>query len=117
MKEYLNGPHIAYNLARHLKIDADPDLVPDLAYHFDKDPDANPDFYLMRMRIRIHNTSSDTTGYGIVSILLTKAHGWFFLLAPDRVGDGKVGILQLKLAVLRGQFRYGNTRLVRVRHG
>jgi hypothetical protein len=32
-------------LACHLQIDADP--VPDLAYHFD----ADPDFYLMRMLI------------------------------------------------------------------
>jgi hypothetical protein len=38
----------------------DPDPFPDLAYHFDVDPDADPDFYLLRiqvtkmMRIRIH---------------------------------------------------------------
>jgi hypothetical protein len=39
-----------------LQIDADPDTVLDPAYHFfDADPDADPDFCLMRMRIRIHN--------------------------------------------------------------
>ncbi len=30
---------------------ADPVLDP--AYHFDADPDANPDFYLMAMRIQV----------------------------------------------------------------
>jgi hypothetical protein len=37
-------------LACHLQIDADPDPVPDPAYHFDENPDADayPDFYLMR---------------------------------------------------------------------
>jgi hypothetical protein len=51
-----------YILACHLQIDADPDP----AYHFDAAPDADPDFYLMRMRIQvtkmmriqIHNTAS-----------------------------------------------------------
>jgi hypothetical protein len=33
------------------KIDADPDPVPGTAYHSDADPDADPDFYLMRIRI------------------------------------------------------------------
>jgi len=56
-----------------------------------------------RIRNRIHTTDNGTL--------------MFFLLSPDGIGDGKVGILQLKLAVLRGQFRYGHTRLVRVRHG
>jgi hypothetical protein len=32
--------------------DADP--VPGPAYHFDADPDANPDFYLMSMRIQVN---------------------------------------------------------------
>jgi hypothetical protein len=40
---------IPYVLACHLQIDADP--VPDPAYHFD----ADPDFYLMR--IRVDNTA------------------------------------------------------------
>jgi hypothetical protein len=44
-------------LVCHLQIDADPDTVLDPAYHFDADQDADPDFYLMRMRIRIHNTA------------------------------------------------------------
>jgi hypothetical protein len=30
-------------LACHLQIDADPDPVPDPAYHFDGNPDAEPD--------------------------------------------------------------------------
>jgi hypothetical protein len=34
-------------LARHLQIDAEP--VPDPAQHFDVDPDADPDLYLMRI--------------------------------------------------------------------
>jgi hypothetical protein len=38
-------------LACHLHFDADPDTVPDPAYHFDADPD--PDFYLMQIQIRI----------------------------------------------------------------
>jgi hypothetical protein len=36
-------------LACHLQIDADLDPV----YHFDADPDADLDFYLMRMRIQV----------------------------------------------------------------
>jgi hypothetical protein len=32
-------------------VDADPDAVPDSAYHLDADPDS--DFYLMRTRMRI----------------------------------------------------------------
>jgi hypothetical protein len=36
-------------LACHLQRDADPDPV----YHFDLNPDVDPDFYLMRMRIRM----------------------------------------------------------------
>jgi hypothetical protein len=43
-------------LACHLQINADPELVPDSAYHFDvdpnADPNADPDFYLMQMQIR-----------------------------------------------------------------
>jgi hypothetical protein len=38
-------------LACHFQIDAYLDPVPDPAYHFDADP--NPDFYLMRIRIRM----------------------------------------------------------------
>jgi hypothetical protein len=47
----LNLDHIPYILACHAQIDADPDP----AYHFDEDPDANPDpdFYLMRTWILI----------------------------------------------------------------
>jgi hypothetical protein len=43
------------HFACHLLIDAipDPAPVPDPAYHFD----ADPDFYLMRMQIRIRNTA------------------------------------------------------------
>ncbi len=52
---------LKYILGCHLQIDADPDPAPDSAYNFD----ADPDFYLMRMRIRmqitkmmrIHNTA------------------------------------------------------------
>jgi hypothetical protein len=36
-------------LACDLQIDADLDTIPDPAYHFDADPDADPDFYLMRI--------------------------------------------------------------------
>jgi hypothetical protein len=41
--------------ACHLQIDVDPDSVPDPAYHFDADPEADPDtdFYLKRIRMRI----------------------------------------------------------------
>jgi hypothetical protein len=39
-------------LVFHPQTDADPDLVPDLGYHFDADPNADPDFYLMRIRIQ-----------------------------------------------------------------
>jgi hypothetical protein len=56
----LKKAHISYILAFYLQIDPDP--VSDRAYHFD----ADPDFYLMQirmriqvtkmMRIRIHNT-------------------------------------------------------------
>jgi hypothetical protein len=54
--------YIPFILACHLQIYADPDP----AYHFDADPD--PDFYLMRMSIRvplvtwirIHNTAQNT---------------------------------------------------------
>jgi hypothetical protein len=45
-------------LACHLQIDANPDRKP--AYHFDADLD--PDFYIMRIRIRIHNTGLVNTG-------------------------------------------------------
>ncbi len=40
--------HIPYIVACHLQIDAHPDPVPDPAYHFDPDPDADPcpDFFL-----------------------------------------------------------------------
>jgi hypothetical protein len=41
-------------LACHLQIDADPEPVPDPAYHFDADP--HPDYYFMRTRI--HNAVS-----------------------------------------------------------
>jgi hypothetical protein len=37
----------------HLQIDADQNPVPDQAYHFYADLDADPGFYLMRTRIRI----------------------------------------------------------------
>ncbi len=52
----LQEAHVPYILAGHLQIDAYP--VPDPAYHLDADPDADPDpdFYLMRMRIRITKT-------------------------------------------------------------
>jgi hypothetical protein len=40
-------------LACHLQINADPELVPDYAYHFDVDLNADPDFILMQMRIRM----------------------------------------------------------------
>jgi hypothetical protein len=36
-------------LACHLQVDTDADPVPDPAHHFD----ADPDFYLMRMRIQV----------------------------------------------------------------
>jgi hypothetical protein len=39
-----------YFLGFHLQIDADPDPVPDPAYHINAEP--NPDFYLMSMRIQ-----------------------------------------------------------------
>jgi hypothetical protein len=44
--------HISYFLAFHLQTDADPDLVPDPAYHLD----ADLDFYLMLIWIRIQVT-------------------------------------------------------------
>jgi hypothetical protein len=42
-------------LACHLQIDAHPDPFPYPAYNFDADPDADldPDFYLMRIPMRI----------------------------------------------------------------
>jgi hypothetical protein len=42
-------------LACHLQIDADSDLVPDSAYPFVADPDADPDpdFNLMRIQVLI----------------------------------------------------------------
>jgi hypothetical protein len=40
-------------LACHLQINADPELVPDYAYHFDVDPNADPDFSFMQMPIRL----------------------------------------------------------------
>jgi hypothetical protein len=49
LEKLLKLAHIPYILACHLQIDADP--VPDPAYHFYADP--NPDFYLMRMWIRM----------------------------------------------------------------
>jgi hypothetical protein len=52
LEKVLKQAHVPYVLACHLQIDAD--LDPDPAYHFDADSD--PDFYLNRMRIRIHNT-------------------------------------------------------------
>jgi hypothetical protein len=48
-------------LACHLQIDGDPDPVPDPGYQFDADPHADPDFYLMR--IRIHNTATNKDVY------------------------------------------------------
>ncbi len=44
-----------YILACHLHIDEDPEPVPDPVYHFDADPDADPDFHLMQIRMRIRN--------------------------------------------------------------
>ncbi len=38
-----------------MQIDADPDPVRDPAYHFDVDPDEDPDFF-MRIQIQIANT-------------------------------------------------------------
>jgi hypothetical protein len=55
----LKQAHIPYILAFHLKIDADPGQVPDPAYHFDADPDADSEFSLMR----IHNTDGTTVQY------------------------------------------------------
>jgi hypothetical protein len=61
-------------LACHLQTDADPDPVPDPAYHFGADPDPdfylkrirmwirNPDFYLMGMRIRMQIQVNKTMG-------------------------------------------------------
>jgi hypothetical protein len=61
MRIWIKWAHIPNDLACHLKIDADP--VPDPAYHFDADPDANPisDFYCMLIRIpmRIQVTKND----------------------------------------------------------
>ncbi len=58
LEKVLIKDHIPHILARHLQIDADP--VPGPALHFDADPnrtdfflDADPDFYLMRIRIFI----------------------------------------------------------------
>ncbi len=56
-------------MACHQQIDADPDPIPDPGCHFDADLFADPNFYLMQMRIqvnkmmrfwriRIHNTAS-----------------------------------------------------------
>jgi hypothetical protein len=54
----LKEAHIPYILACHLQIDADPDPVPDPAFHFDADPDVDPFYYLMRVHftkmMRIH---------------------------------------------------------------
>jgi hypothetical protein len=46
---------LASILACHLQIDADPDQVPYPAYHFDVNPDADPDpdFNLMQIRMGI----------------------------------------------------------------
>ncbi len=49
LEKVLKKAHIPYILACHLQPDADPDPVPDPACHFD----ADPDFYLMQMRIRM----------------------------------------------------------------
>jgi hypothetical protein len=63
LEKVLRKAHIPYILACHLQIDADPDP----AYHFDAKTD--PDFYLMRIRIRvpktmqIHADSIDITGF------------------------------------------------------
>jgi hypothetical protein len=63
LEKMLKQTHIPYILNFHLQVDADP--VPDPACHFDADPgpvflfDADPEFYLMRMRIRIHNTGNN----------------------------------------------------------
>jgi hypothetical protein len=46
----LKKADITHILACHLQIDADPDP----AHHFDAGPD--PDFYLMRIRIRVPKT-------------------------------------------------------------
>jgi hypothetical protein len=70
IEKVLNQAHIPFILACHLKIDADPDPVPDLGNNLVADPNAGPDpdfiLLLMRirmriqvtkmMRIRIHNT-------------------------------------------------------------
>jgi hypothetical protein len=48
----LKYAHIPYILANHLQIDADPDPIPDPAHHIDVVPDAETDFYFMRIRIR-----------------------------------------------------------------
>jgi hypothetical protein len=43
LEKVLNQAHIPFILACHLKIDADPDPVPDLGNNFDADPNAGPD--------------------------------------------------------------------------
>jgi hypothetical protein len=48
----LKWAHIPYILALYLQINANPDLVPDPAHHFDADPNADPDPDLCLMRIR-----------------------------------------------------------------
>ncbi len=55
LEKVLKLAHIPYTLACHLQIDAEPDPVPDPAFHFDADPDGDPDrnFYLMRIQMRI----------------------------------------------------------------
>jgi hypothetical protein len=43
-------------LSCHLQINADPDPIPDPAYHFDADPVPTFKFDAYPIRIRIHNT-------------------------------------------------------------
>jgi hypothetical protein len=53
IEKVLKEARIPYILAFHPQTEADPDLVPDPAYHFDADPKADPYFYLMRIRIQV----------------------------------------------------------------
>jgi hypothetical protein len=70
--------HKTVGIKGFLTIFANPDLVPDPAYHFDE----NPDFYLMR----IHNTAE----HYAVSFLFSGTRGGGELPAPaGRLSQGR----------------------------
>ncbi len=79
--------HNPYVLACHLKIDVDPDPVPDPVYYCDANSD--PDFYLMRIRIRMRFYRNTWVNMGILqaSASLESAE----LAKRDSLGPGPGG--------------------------